>query len=327
MTVYTQTEVSRFNGEILFPKIILIKPQSKFFTTNTIIFDDNTKLVIDAGFQHGMGQLEAVRDFFDINSADLLFFSHYHIDHIVGCRIFSKSRKAIHFSEKDALKNEKTFLDFCYQSTQTPYEYETWTQRFLEFLNYDGVSGWSDFALDAVESINPKHSLHIGEKSLELLHLPGHSPGHCGIYDPESLLLFIADIDMRSFGPWYGWKNANLTSYRKSVNFLEGFVKAHDISVIVPSHSSPMDKQECLKRLSEFKKFFDKRNNLILDFIKNKKGVTLEEIVEQSFVHQGRKSDPQFINEVFERHHVEHHLEELLRENEIQLDNDRFYVI
>ena len=74
----------------------------------------------------------------------------------------------------------------------------------MTFLEYEGLSGWKDLALDHIQSFDINKPLDLGEIRLEFLHLPGHSPGHCGLYEPESKVLFIGDIDLSKFGPWYG---------------------------------------------------------------------------------------------------------------------------
>lgn len=320
----TKSDLIRLNAQILAPQVILIKPPSKLFTSNTLVFDEEVKLVVDAGFQHGTGLLETTRDFFNIGENDLLFLSHMHLDHVIGAHLFADSTKIIHTSEKNALKNEKSFIKFYYQSQLALSEFNKWKNRFSSFLNYEGLSEWADLSLENIQSINSNTVLNLGEKNLEILHLPGHSPGHCGLYDLDSQLLFIADIDLRRFGPWYGWKSSNLQSFRKTITFLQDFIETNQISLVIPSHSKPIDKYECLKRLIDFYEVFEERKRKILDFIRKRKGTTIEELVRQSFIYQRWSDDfhPRFVNEIFERFHIEHHLEELEREKYISyMDN------
>lgn len=328
MVEYPKNELSRFNGKILSPKIFLIRPQSKYFTSNSLIFDDQIKLVVDTGFQHGTGQLKSVRDYFDIGEADSILFSHYHIDHTVGSYVFPQCEKLIHSSEKDVLVSEETFLKFCYQ-TDLKSDYDKWKPRFLDFLEFEGLSGWKDLLLDHIQSFDINKPLDLGEIQLEFLHLPGHSPGHCGLYEPESKILFIGDIDLSKFGPWYGWRNANLQSFRQSIAKLKEFIENNSISIIIPSHSSPIEnKQECLKRLSDFNNIFDERKRKILEFItKQKAGTTITELTKQSFIYQGSRSQPQFVHEVFERFMIEHHLEELKLEKLVLWDEDKVSLV
>ena len=330
MVNYTKNELSRFNGRLLSPKVILIIPQSKLFTSNTLIFDDQTKLVVDTGFQHGSGQLTSIKDFFSIGSEDFIFFSHYHIDHIIGSHIFSSSSKLIHQSEKDAFESLEAFLQFCFQEKLNPSEYDQWKPHFLTFLEYEGLSRWTDLVLDDTQRIDTRRPLDLGEISLDVLPLPGHSPGHCGLYEPHNHILFIGDIDLSNFGPWYGWRNANIDSFQQSIAQLRQFIEDNEISWIIPSHSEPINnKQDCLKRLDLYGIKFDERKKRILEFITQQRsnGTTIGEIAEKSFIYQGKKSTPAFIFETFEYFMVEHHLEELVLEGYVNFEGDKVFFI
>ncbi|MFX1285858.1 MAG: MBL fold metallo-hydrolase [Promethearchaeota archaeon] len=328
MVNYSKYELSPFNGRILSPKVILIQPQSKFFTSNTLIFNDQVKLVVDTGFQHGSGQLTRVRDFFCIGSDDSIFFSHYHIDHIIGGHIFTQSSKLIHQSEKDAFESVEAFLQFCFQDKPSPSEHRQWKLHFITFLEYEGLTGWKDLAFNKIEWIDAQDPLDLGETSVDVLHLPGHSPGHCGLYESVNQILFIGDIDLSHFGPWYGWKNANLFSFRQSITHLRQFIKENEISWIVPSHSPPINnKQDCLNRLENFNKIFDERKKRILEFITQQRsnGTTIEAIAQQSFIYQGKISTPPYVFETFERIMVEHHLKELVLEGYVDFEGDKVF--
>lgn len=330
MVDYARNELSRFNGRLLSPKIILIMPQSKLLTSNTLIFDDQIKLVVDTGFQRGSGQLTSVRDFFSIGSEDFIFFSHYHIDHIIGSHIFSPSLKLIHQLEKDAFESLEAFLQFCFQDKLNPSEYDQWEPHFLTFLEYEGLSGWTDLALDDTQRIDTHRPLDLGETSIDVLHLPGHSPGHCGLYEPDNQILFIGDIDLSNFGPWYGWRNANITSFQQSIAKLRRFIEDNEISWIIPSHSKPINnKQDCLKRLDLYRNKFDERKKRILEFITQQRsnGITVGEIAKKSFIYQGKKSTPAFIFETFEYFMVEHHLEELVLERYVNFEGNRVFSV
>lgn len=328
MADYAKHELSQLNGRLLSPKIILIMPRSKLFTSNTLVFDSQKKIVVDTGFQHGSGQLSSVRDFFSIGSDDFILFSHYHIDHIIGSHLFSQSSKLIHQSEKDAFKSEETFLQFCYQDNLSSSEYDLWKPRFLSFLEYEDLSEWTDLALDDTQLIDTGSPLDLGEISLDVLHLPGHSPGHCGLYEPDNQILFIGDIDLSNFGPWYGWRNADILSFRQSIGQLRQFIEENEISWIVPSHSPPLkNKQDCLKRLENYSQIFDERKRRILDFITRQRsnGTTIGEIAGQSFIYQGKISTPPFVFETFEYFMVEHHIKELSMEGQIIQEEKRIF--
>ncbi len=323
MVIYTQNDLSRFDGKFLAPGIILIRPSiRKYLTTNSLLFVDETNLLIDAGFQHNSGQLQTLKKTIE---PDIVLFSHYHLDHVFGSHIFTESRKIIHSSEMKPFSSLESFLDFCYFNTPISKEnLEIWNERLHFFLSLENLSNWQGLALDKVESFESTDTLDLGKFQLQILHLPGHSPGHCGIFEPINKILFIGDLDIsRALFAWYGWKNADLSQFRHSVLVVKEFIEENDVSIIVPSHSKPVSKEEGLLRLNKLYNVFDFRKNQILDFIaKNKDGTTFTELTKQSFIYQGKKSDPPFIWELFEKIHIEKHVEELVNKGEVVCDGN-----
>ncbi|MFX0096099.1 MAG: MBL fold metallo-hydrolase, partial [Candidatus Hodarchaeota archaeon] len=185
-----------------------------------------------------------------------------------------------------------------------------------------------DLGLDNHQVIESNNTLNLGEMILEIIHLPGHTPGHCCFYEPTNQILFIGDFDILSkFGPWYGWRNTSLSLFRSSTETLKHFVETNEITTVVPSHSRPLKKRECLDRLILFNKVFDKRDEQILTFIANQKdGTTVSEIADQSFIYQGKKSDPPYIWGFFEQIHIEKHVEELLTDGRIKKEEEQIFI-
>lgn len=319
----TKEQLVSINGTELFPGVILIRPSIKnYLTSNSLMFVDETILIVDSGFQHNTDQLKKTRKLFN---PDILFFSHFHLDHTFGCHTFPDSRKMIHQIERDALPTSELFIQFCYNGTTIPNnELAFWKQRFQNILKVENLTTWDDLHLNDVKAFKGKDIIDLGNFQLEIIHLPGHSPGHSGLFEPNNKILFIGDFDIsKQLFAWYGWKNSNLQNFRKSVLQLRKFIEENDISLIIPSHSKPVKKQECLKRLDDFYNVFDKRKDKILEFIsKNKKGTSIEDIAQQSFIFQGKKSNPPFVWEYFEKIHIEEHVKELITEKSVYIDGN-----
>ncbi len=314
--------LSRY-GNLLAPHVLLIRPPKKnILTSNSLLFFDEKTLIIDTGSQRQYGHLKALSKIVDI---DNIFFSHYHIDHIVGSHILPNTKKYIHELEKTALHSLENYFLYCYQNRNILQELKgKWFQRLMFFLKREGLSTWERLNLGNVQSVQNGVKINIGVTELQVIHLPGHSPGHCGVYDPLSHILFIGDMEISSnFGPWYGWPNSDLSAFRKSVSAVIEFIQKHDISLIVSSHSREVTKVEGLILLYRFTNFFDSRSQQIFDYIScHKNGVTLKQIADQSFIYKGKESNPSFVWEFFELIHVEQHIKELLNHNQIQMEGN-----
>jgi glyoxylase-like metal-dependent hydrolase (beta-lactamase superfamily II) len=319
-------------GRILNSNVYLIRPQNQqYFNANSLLFVDKTKMLIDTGFQLGNGSLTKIKQF--LNSSDFILYSHYHIDHTFGSHLFPKHQKFIHETEKEIFTSFDTFLQFSYnhpgRSSIDISEKNLWTQRFKEILDFERLSSWEELSLNNLNAITSDSIIDLGESEVDIIHLPGHSPGHVGVYEPyNSKILFIGDIDIGTkFGPWYGWRNSDLQSFRGSVKKLRDFIKNNEISLVVSSHSEPVSKLASLERLNNFESIFDTRKRKILDFIKKKPdGATISDIVQQSFIYNRKRIEPEFVWEVFERFHIEHHLNELENESRIKIESDSVFL-
>lgn len=63
-------------------------------------------------------------------------------------------------------------------------------------------------------------------------HLPGHTAGHCALVVEPHGIAFIGDIDLSSFGPYYGDATSNLAKFRQSLARLPEL----DAKVWITSH-------------------------------------------------------------------------------------------
>jgi glyoxylase-like metal-dependent hydrolase (beta-lactamase superfamily II) len=310
-------------GKYLAPHIMLIRPTSPYYlTTNSLLYFDEEVVLIDAGRQVNNNQLQQLKDNIEVNH---LLFSHYHIDHILGSHLFPSAMKLIHENEFAALQSLGDYLDFCIQDHYISTELQqSWVQRLNEFLQIEQLKGWKELNLTNISHFKNSSTIKLGMTDLEIIHLPGHSPGHCGVYDPLSNILFIGDIEISGkIGPWYGWPNSDLIAFRNSVQFLIDFITNNEISLIVSSHFHELTKDQGLTRLRAFNRFFDIRKQDILDYISShNNGVTLMQIVNQSFIYKGKRRFPPFVREFFELIHIKEHIKELIDRDLVQMEED-----
>ena len=314
------------HGKFLTPHVLLIRPIKRhYLTSNSLLFLGEKNVLLDTGYQYQGDQLTSIKD--DTN-IDTILFSHYHIDHVFGCYVFPESTKMIHKVELEALKTFENFVTFCFKDRPiSSQEWEIWNQRFNNLLKREGLHDWSDLQLGNVDPFTSNTSFDTGEIQIEVIHLPGHSPGHCGVYEPEYQLLFIGDIDLSGkFGPWYGWWNSDLSMFKKSVEYVLEFISKNEISRIVSSHTQDVSKEEGIPLLKKFLYTFNSREQEILSFLSERtKGVSLKQIANQSIVYQGKQSDPPFVWEYFEHVHVKKHIDELLDANQVFMEGELIF--
>lgn len=158
----------------------------------------NGDLLIDTGL--GIASLrEAARDLFDKTLQVVATHSHY--DHIGGHHEFASC--LAHPLEADLLRNasEQPFAGLHRQDLPT-----NWTS-VIEASGYPlpevlvtaiPTAGYDirEYRLRGatdVTTIDEGDVIDLGDRSFEVMHLPGHSPGSIGLWDKRNSVLFSGD--------------------------------------------------------------------------------------------------------------------------------------
>lgn len=118
----------------------------------------------------------------------LAIASHIHFDHAGGMHEFE--RCAIHAAEAEALKRGDNYEALC-----TPEQ--GWVQdEHFELLPHAEftVEQYTLHGVEPTQVLQEGDVLDLGDRTLEVLHLPGHSPGCIALYDARSQELFSGDI-------------------------------------------------------------------------------------------------------------------------------------
>ncbi len=147
------------------------------FQENTYILYDHSGdcIIIDAGCQD-QDEKDQLVDYLDEHGFKpvKLVNTHCHVDHILGVAFLAKKYNLpfyMHPAERSLFSHSRTQADFFGLSLELPPEPE----GFL----HDG------------------DLLDFGESSLELIHIPGHSPGGILFHSPEQKFLISGDVLFR----------------------------------------------------------------------------------------------------------------------------------
>lgn len=144
------------------------------FEENTYIVYDDTReaVIIDPGCYEREEQ-EELKSFIASQKLQvvLLLNTHCHIDHVLGNYFVKKQYDVpllVHPLEVPVLKAVKAYAP-----------------------NY-GFPGYQEVLPD--QELNEGKAVKFGSSSMDILFLPGHSPGHVGFYIPEQKQLIAGDV-------------------------------------------------------------------------------------------------------------------------------------
>ena len=118
----------------------------------------------------------------------LAIASHIHFDHAGGMHEFE--RRAIHAAEAAALQTGDDYEALCSPTQGCVLE------EHFEQLPHPGftVEQYTLRGAEPTQILQEGDVLDLGNRAFEVLHLPGHSPGCIGLYDPQRRDLFSGDV-------------------------------------------------------------------------------------------------------------------------------------
>jgi glyoxylase-like metal-dependent hydrolase (beta-lactamase superfamily II) len=231
-----------------------------------------------------------------------LFFSHYHEDHWKYRYLFPQARCFVPAQETAAFHSVEGILAFM--GVADPDFGDYWREVLIRDFHFQ--------PLPQVIPYDPGMRCQQGEIVLEILPAPGHTPGHSCFYFPHQQLLYLADVDLTPFGPWYGDATSSLEDFEASLERLKTFpaqtyLTAHEQGIFTP--------EEFHAGLEYFQWVIRERDRRLLAWLRTPH--TLEELVSRRLVY-GKPREPLFVYDHFERQMLQKHLQRLLSRGQIR---------
>lgn len=161
--------------------------------------------------------------------------------------------------------------------------------------------------------------IDLGGLVLEVIHSPGHTPGHLTIRVPEFDFLFTTDLDLTKFGPFYGHDYAELDPLRRAIRRLAGFKP----KVVASSHAEPI-LEDIQRRFQDYAAIIERRERDILARLEEP--TRLEEFARIGIIYQPGTIDPWDLMPWFEMIHAQKHLEDLERRGKVVCENDFWFL-
>lgn len=159
----------------------------------------------------------------------------------------------------------------------------------------------------------------IGRTDAVPIVAPGHTPGHLCLHFPSEGILFLADYDLTSFGPWYGDKPVGIEEFRRSARMLAEIGAARH----VVSHETPVHEGSIAAKVEAYLSVIDRREEAFRDYLRRPR--TREEIVSRRIVYGEGRPGPWF--DYGEWALMEKHLEGMTARGEVAVFEDRYVLI
>lgn len=246
------------------------------------------------------------------DEVDLVILGHVHEDHMAGLHRVPRAQVQVHEADLAAAQS------WAGLSAHYGYPDEVlgpMRTRIEEQFNYRPRPDATAYRDDASWDLG-------GGVTIRAHHLPGHTAGHCALVVENEGLAFIGDIDLSSFGPYYGDATSSLADFRRTL----AAVATLDARIWVTSHHRAVltDRTVFLESLAAFAAKIDERRDRLLAMLAEGPQ-TLDELIRRRLVYKPDQ-DAAWVD-FAERRSIAMHLDELIADGAVQaLDDGRFRV-
>ena len=245
----------------------------------------------------------------DVDDADLVILGHVHEDHMAGLHRLPRAEVHAHEADLEAVRSWAGLAKHYGYPAEVLVGLRRKLERDFNYVPRPDAIGYRDGA-----------TWDLGAVRVRALHMPGHTAGHCVLLVEPQGIAFIGDIDLSSFGPYYGDATSSLAQFRRTLARVEDV----PASVWVTSHHKGVitERAAFLQAVHAFAARIDEREQRVLDLLAEGPR-TLDDLVACRVMYKP-EADELWIDSA-ERRCISQHLEELLAAGRVRAGADGAY--
>jgi len=227
--------------------------------------------------------------------------SHCHEDHIAGNHLFPDVPWHLHEADLPGFGSIDAMMAIY---GMTPVIEAAFRKVIVEEFHYVPRP-------DAV-AFTDGDVFELGRCRVRVIHAPGHTRGHCVFHVEPDDVLYLGDIDLSSFGPYYGDAWSSLADFERTLALVRAiearwYATFHHIGVV--------DGRAAFReRLDRFAAVIATREARLLAFLTAPH--TIDDIVAHRFVY--RPGDAVAFADDVERRSMRQHLDRLLASGRVR---------
>ncbi|MHB8895415.1 MAG: MBL fold metallo-hydrolase [Candidatus Geothermincolia bacterium] len=287
------------SGEIIF---IAGEHGARFPDGNCLFVDDEIPTVIDPATRKA--ELERIND---EKCVRLVIDTHYHVDHIRFNSLFPDADLAAHPRDLKAIESIEGM------SEMVGLEDKPWLPLWENVMQEQ----WGYRGRVVTRPVRDKEEIILGKNTVRFLHVPGHTPGNMCLHFLEKNAVYLADIDLTAFGPWYGNKYSDIDAFLDSIER----VKTIGAETWYTAHGDGIIHGDITERLDAFAGVIAERDGRIVDYLAQPRA--FDEMVDAALIY-GKRWDPPEMFDFFEGMMLGKHLARLERAGDVIRDGDRY---
>lgn len=270
------------------------------FSHSVLAEDGGGPVLVDAGC--GLDTLRALRD---QSPPALVIASHGHVDHAAGCFVFPGARLAAPLQAADTFGRLGLLAGrFMDDTSLRP----AWTAFVRKATGFDDAT--------PTELYGDGQVFRVGRLQFVAIPTPGHTVDHMCLWEPDHRVLLAFDIDLTSFGPWYGHRESDIDAFKRSIRLVMNLRPR----ILVSSHKGVIT-EDAQAGLQRFLDVFDERDRRILGLLHHPR--TLADLADEAPIY-GRFPYAEQVLRHWEQGMIAKHLAGLEREGQVVRAGDLY---
>jgi len=283
----------------------------KYPQSNSVLIDDDIRTIIDPACNEDK-LLLIHRE----RPIEVIINSHGHEDHFLYNSRFPDAQLWVHELDADAFRDINAFLEQFYHLDEVDEKSEAeWSKFFTDVVKYQ--------PREPDRFLEDEEILDFGKTRVQVLHTPGHCPGHLSFHFVDEKAIFLADLDLVKFGPYYGDKASSIDDTIKSLQRLAEI----DVDTYLVSHGKDAildgDPDHIQRYLNVIYQREEKLSALLASGPK-----TLEQITSHGIIYGGHSlANGAWELSMSERAMMNKHLERLERMGNVRAENGFYHLV
>ncbi len=227
--------------------------------------------------------------------ADRVLNSHCHEDHVAGNHLYRDAPWLLPAPDHAGILSlDGLMAIYGFDGTQR----DTFARVVVEQFHFEPRADALAYGAGDV--------LDLGGVRIRAIHAPGHTRGHMVLHVEPDDVLYLGDIDLSSFGPYYGDAWSSLEDFERTLAMVRGlaarwYATFHHVGVLE-------GRAAFVDRLDRFAAVIERREAALLEFLAEPR--SLDQVVAHRFVY--RPGDVVAYADAVERRSMGQHLTRLV---------------
>ena len=279
--------------------------RGKYPHCHSLFIDDEVPAVVDPASDEA-----ALKRLAEEKSIAVVIHSHWHEDHFWFTDLFQGAKLWVPTADVEPYLDLENFIRWY--GFDQPEHAEQWRQILAQQFRYRPRQPDRTYTDGEI--------LSFGATRAQVVHTPGHTPGHSCLFFPEESLLFLADIDLTKFGPWYGDVYSDLDAVVASVEKVRKIPAKH----YVTCHEQGLFQAPIDDRFDRYLAVVEDRDQKLRELLREPR--CREEIIAGRIVY-GRPREPKSFYDFGEWATMRKHLERMIRRGEVTEEDGRWRLV